>query len=264
MTRSIFHQASARAIVTELYRGRSETAVRFRFGMLAFDVAVIISFIVTTIVGLPTWLLVIDVIFAVVIAADLTARYLIKPSRKAYFLNIFNWADFIVVLSLTAPAVFGTFAFLRALRALRIMHSVHVLRDLRRSSRFFREHEEVIERSLNLLVFLFIVSAFVYALQSSVNPNITSYLDALYFTVSALTTTGFGDIVLIGDSGRWISILILGVGVGLFLRLAQSIFRPSKVHYKCQGCGLLMHEPDAVHCKHCGREVQIETKGETV
>jgi voltage-gated potassium channel len=264
MTNSIFHQASARAIVTDLYRGRSETAVRFRFGMLAFDVAVITSFIVTTIVGLPLWLLILDVVFAVVIAADLTARYVIKPSRKAYFLNIFNWADFIVVLSLTAPAVFGTFAFLRALRALRIMHSVHVLRDLRRSSRFFREHEEVIERSLNLLVFLFIVSAFVYALQSSVNPNITSYLDALYFTVSALTTTGFGDIVLIGDSGRWISILILGVGVGLFLRLAQSIFRPSKVHYKCQGCGLLMHEPDAVHCKHCGREVQIETKGETV
>jgi voltage-gated potassium channel len=263
MTTSKFDLTSARAIVTELYRGRSDAAVRFRFGMLAFDVAVIISFIVTTIVGLPQWLLVLDLVFAVVIAADLTARYLIKPSRKAYFLNIYNWTDFIVVLSLTAPAVFGTFAFLRALRALRIMHSVHVLRDLRRSSRFFREQEEVIERSLNLLVFIFIVSAFVYALQSSVNPGISSYVDALYFTVTALTTTGFGDIVLVGDSGRWISILILGVGVGLFLRLAQSIFRPNKVRYKCAGCGLMLHEPDAVHCKHCGREIQIETKGES-
>lgn len=263
MTKSIFHQASARAIVADLYRGQSETAVRFRFGMLAFDVAVITSFIVTTIVGLPKWLLVIDLIFAVVIAADLTARYVIKPSRKAYFLNVFNWADFIVVLSLTAPAVFGTFAFLRALRALRIMHSVQVLRDLRRSSRFFREQEEVIERSLNLFVFIFIVSAFVYALQSSVNPGITSYTDALYFTVTALTTTGFGDIVLVGDSGRWMSIVILGVGVGLFLRLAQSIFRPNKVRHKCQGCGLLLHESDAVHCKHCGREIQIESKGES-
>ena len=262
MAKSIFHQTSARAIIAELYRGSSETAVRFRFGMLAFDVAVIVSFIVTTIVGLPQWLLVLDVVFAVVIAADLTARYIIKPSRAAYFLDIFNWADFIVVLSLTAPAVFGTFAFLRALRALRIMHSVHVLRDLRRNSRLFREQEEVIQRSLNLLVFIFIVSAFVYALQSSVNPDITNYTDALYFTVTALTTTGFGDIVLIGDSGRWLSILILGIGVGLFLRLAQSIFRPNKIRYKCPGCGLLLHEPDAVHCKHCGREIQIETKGE--
>jgi voltage-gated potassium channel len=264
MAKSIFEQRSAQVIITELYRGRSEAAVRFRFGLLAFDVAVIVSFIVTTIVGLPQWLLILDVVFAVVIAADLTARYVIKPSRKAYFLDIFNWTDFIVVLSLTAPAVFGTFAFLRALRALRIMRSVHVLRDLRRSSRFFRQQEEVIERSLNLLVFIFIVSAFVFALQSSVNPGISNYTDALYFTVTALTTTGFGDIVLIGDSGRWLSILILGVGVGLFLRLAQSIFRPNKVRHKCPGCGLLLHEPDAVHCKHCGREIQIESKGEAV
>jgi voltage-gated potassium channel len=263
MAKSILKQTSARATVAELYRGRSKAAVRFRFGLLAFDVAVIVSFIATTIVGLPNWLLIMDLVFAVVIAADLTARYIIKPSRKAYFLDIFNWADFVVVLSLTAPAFFGTFAFLRALRALRLMRSVYVLRDLRRSSRFFRQQEEMIERLLSLVVFIFIVSAFVYELQSSVNPGISSYTDALYFTVSALTTTGFGDIVLIGDSGRWLSILILGVGVGLFLRLAQSIFRPNKIRYKCPGCGLLLHEPDAVHCKHCGREIQIETKGES-
>jgi voltage-gated potassium channel len=263
MAKSAFQQKSAQQVLAELYTGRSETAVRFRFGLLAFDLLVIASFIVTTIVGLPPWLMIMDLALAVIIAADLTARYIIKPSRKAYLLDIFNWTDFIVVLSLTAPAVFGTFAFLRALRALRIMRSVHVLRDLRRSSRFFRQQEEVIDRALNLMVFIFIVSAFVYALQSSVNPEIASYTDALYFTVSALTTTGFGDIVLIGDSGRWLSILILGVGVGLFLRLAQSIFRPNKVRYKCPGCGLMLHEPDAVHCKHCGREIKIETKGET-
>jgi voltage-gated potassium channel len=255
---------SARDFIAELYLGRSKRAVRFRFGLLAFDVAVLLSFIATTGVGLPFWLLVIDVVFALVIVADLTARYIIKPSRRAYLTDIFNWADLIVVLSLTAPAFFGTFAFLRALRALRLMRSVHVLRDLRRSSRFFRENEEVIQRALNLAVFIFIVSAFVFALQSSINPGISNYTDALYFTVTALTTTGFGDIVLIGDSGRWMSILILGVGVGLFLRLAQSIFRPTKVRCKCEGCGLLLHEPDAVHCKHCGREIKIETTGETI
>ena len=255
---------SARDFIAELYLGRSKRAVRFRFGLLAFDVAVLLSFIATTVVGLPFWLLVIDVVFALAIVADLTARYIIKPSRRAYFLDFFNWADLIIVLSLTAPAFFGTFTFLRALRALRLMRSVHVLRDLRRSSRLFRQQEEVIERGLNLVVFIFIVSAFVFALQSSVNPEIRNYTDALYFTVSALTTTGFGDIVLVDESGRWISILVLGAGVGLFLRLAQSIFRPNKVRYKCPGCGLLLHESDAVHCKHCGRELKIETEGETI
>jgi voltage-gated potassium channel len=263
MAKSVFQDKSAQEVVAELYTGRSKAAVRFRFSLLAFDIAVIASFIVTTIVGLPPWLVIVDMVFAAVIAADLAARYVIAPSRRKYFLDLFNWADFIVVLSLTAPAFFGTFAFLRALRALRIMRSVHVLRELRRSSRFFRQQEEVIERSLNLVVFIFIVSAFVYALQSSVNPEIASYTDALYFTVSALTTTGFGDIVLVGGSGRWLSIIILAVGVGLFLRLVQALFRPPKVHYKCPGCGLTLHEPDAIHCKHCGRELKIETEGET-
>lgn len=257
-------QKSARDVIAELYTGRSASAVRFRFGLFAFDLAVIASFIVTTVVGLPPWLLALDVVFAVLIAADLTARYAIAPSRRAYFLSPYNWVDVVVVLSLTAPAFFGTFAFLRALRAVRIMRSVHVLRELRRSSRFFRQQEEVIERAMNLIVFIFVVSAFVYALQSGPNNDIDSYTDALYFTVSSLTTTGYGDIVLVGADGRWLSIVILVIGVGLFLRLLQALFRPPKVRYKCQGCGLLLHEPDAIHCKHCGREVKIETEGETV
>jgi voltage-gated potassium channel len=251
-------------VLTRLYRGPGPVAVRFRFGLLAFDLAVIASFILTTVVGLPPWLVAIDMVFAAAIAADLTARYVIAPSRRAYFSDIFNWVDVIVVLSLVAPAFFGTFAFLRALRAVRIMRSVHVLRDLRRSSGFFRQHEEVIERVMNLIVFIFIVSALVYALQVGPNNEIGNYTDALYFTVSALTTTGFGDIVLVGEAGRWLSIIILLAGVGLFLRLVQVLFRPPKVDYKCQGCGLLAHDPDAIHCKHCGRELQIETKGEGI
>ena len=34
--------------------------------------------------------------------------------------------------------------------------------------------------------------------------SIAHYLDALYFTVTALTTTGFGDITLPGTTGRLI------------------------------------------------------------
>ena len=50
-------------------------------------------------------------------------------------------------------------------------------------------------------------------------------------------------------------------GVTLFLRLAQVLFRPNKVRYPCDDCGLLLHDPDAVHCKHCGAPVRIPTEG---
>jgi voltage-gated potassium channel len=95
-----------------------------------------------------------------------------------------------------------------------------------------------------------------------INPSIENYVDALYFTVATLTTTGFGDITLEGDSGRLLAIVIMVFGVALFLRLVQTIFRPQKVRYECPDCGLNRHEPDAVHCKHCGRVLHIETEGE--
>ena len=43
---------------------------------------------------------------------------------------------------------------------------------------------------VNLVVFIFIVTALVYRHQVGHNENIESYLDALYFTVGTLTTDG--------------------------------------------------------------------------
>jgi voltage-gated potassium channel len=52
-------------------------------------------------------------------------------------------------------------------------------------------------------------------------------------------------------------------GVSLFLRMAQILFRPTKVHFECPQCGLSRHEADAVHCKDCGHILRIPNKGET-
>ena len=64
-----------------------------------------------------------------------------------------------------------------------------------------------------------------------------------------------------GPGGRLLSILIMIIGVSLFLRLLQAIFRPTKVKCECPDCGLLLHDADAVHCKHCGRVMHIRDEG---
>lgn len=251
-----------RARLDELYHGSSKAGLRFRLILLVFDLIVIGSYVLTSMLGLPRGFPPLDLLLAVILLGDLTARWLISPSSRDFLLrNPFHWADMIVILSLIAPLVFGDFAFLRVLRALRILRSHRVLQELRKDSRFFKRNEEVVQRTVNLTVFIFIVSGMVDALQRDINPDIATWLDALYFTMAALTTTGFGDIVLVGASGRWLSIIILIVGVGLFLHLLQSVFQPPKVRQKCRNCGLLLHDPDAIHCKHCGTEINIETEG---
>ena len=251
-----------RTRLDQLYNGRSKAGLRFRLVLLAFDLVIIGSYVVTSILGLPRSFPPLDLMLAAILLADLSARWLISAGTRDFLVrNPFHWADMIVILSLIAPLIFGDFAFLRILRALRVVRSYRVLQELRQDSRFFERNEEVVQRAVNLGVFIFVVSGMVHALQKGINPGITTWLDALYFTMSALTTTGFGDIVLVGTSGRWLSIAILIVGVGLFLHLLQSVFQPPKVRQKCKSCGLLLHDPDAIHCKHCGAEMNIETEG---
>ena len=107
-----------------------------------------------------------------------------------------------------------------------------------------------------LLTFLFVVTGFVYTSFAG-RGGIDGYVAALYFTVTTLTTTGYGDITLPGTWGRVLSILIMVVGVTLFIRLAQAVIRPNKVRFPCPTCGLLRHDPDAVHCKACGTTLNI-------
>jgi len=250
--------------VRGLYNGVGAQARRFRYSLMAFDL-VTIAFIVATQPLTPTPLIfLIDALIGCVVLADVGARLWIAENRWRHLIRPVTLADIVVVFSLLlAPFLAGSLAFLRVLRLLRLLHSYQVLRDLRRENAFFRRNEDVIVSTINLVTFIFINTALVYTLQHKTNPALNSYLDALYFTVTTLTTTGFGDITLTGPSGRVLSVVIMVVGVALFLRLVQTVFRPRKVRYACQACGLSRHDLDAVHCKHCGVTLRIGTEGET-
>ena len=245
-----------------LYTGRSRRAELFRYALIVFDVCTIAFFIATIPMTPSTTIFLIDIVVGLLIFGDFMVRLWIAPSKIRMLRQIYTIADVFVILSLLLAPIFSqSFAFLRILRALRLLHSYHVLRDLRSETPFFRRNEEVILGSVNLGVFVFFVTSLVFVLQFGANPGIEDFISALYFTVSALTTTGFGDIVLTGTAGRLLAIVIMVVGVTLFLRLAQVIFRPRKVSYTCPSCGLNRHEEDAVHCKHCGEPLKIETEG---
>ena len=244
-----------------LYFGEDRRARRFRYGLIVFDVATIAVFLLSSVASEQWWMIPLDLVIGFLLTLDFAARLFAEPERRRYLLSFTTAADLVVIVSLLLPAFMENLAFLRIARALRLLRSYHLLRDLRADSIWFRQHEDVIQRTVNLGVFIFIVTSVVYVTQHLFNPQISNYVDALYFTITTLTTTGFGDITLQGPGGRLLAVVIMVVGVGLFLRLLQAIFRPSKVRFDCPDCGLLVHDVDAVHCKHCGRVLHIETEG---
>lgn len=252
---------SLRARLHHLYYGEAADACRFRYGVLAFDIATIAFVIGTSFLERSTLVGVLDVLIGLVLAGEFTARVASsrKPWREA--LRPVSLADIVAIASFLAPLAGEGFGFLRVLRTLRLMHSYRMLGMLRRDFAFFRRHEEAFLAALHLCVFIFVMTALVYETQHPHNPHIAHYADALYFTVTALTTTGFGDITLPGTTGRLISVVIMIAGVTLFLRLAQALFRPSKVRFTCPSCGLQRHDPDAIHCKACGEPLNIPDEG---
>lgn len=247
--------------IGSLYRDDTPQAHRFRYALLTFDLVTILFVILTSFFPRMSWIECVDAIFGVLILADFLIRIWLEADRGRFLLRVATWADLVAVLSFLAPVAGEGFGFLRIVRTLRLLHTYQLVSRLRQDFRFFREHQDVVLASINLGVFLFVMTGMIYASQVRINPEIRNYADALYFTVTTLTTTGFGDITLTGPWGRMLSVAVMIFGVTLFLRLLQVLFRPSKVRQECEVCGLVLHDSDAVHCKHCGEVLHIRTEG---
>lgn len=245
-----------------LYFGREEAAFRWRMTLLAIDLVLLAYFVVTTFIDQQPWVVYVDYVIGAYLLAEWGARLVISRERVTFLSQPLSVIDLAVALSMFAPVLTEELIFLRVLRALRLLRSYHVIAELRNRYPFFEHHQQVIFSATNLLVFIFVVSSAVFALQARANESINNYIDALYFTITTLTTTGFGDITLTGQTGRLLSVVIMIVGLALFLRLLQSVFRPPKVKFECPDCGLSRHDPDAIHCKHCGRMLHIRTEGQ--
>ncbi|MBL0374521.1 two pore domain potassium channel family protein [Rhizobium sp. KVB221] len=247
--------------IAALYEGKSALAHRFRYMLLCIDVLSVLFLVVSTFFLDQVWVKWVDVAFGIYMALDYLARFWIAGRKTSFVIHPLNITDLVATISFLAPLMGGGFSFLRSLRILRLLRSPRVQAKLGQDFPAFRQHQDIVLSAANLVIFLFVMTELVFVTQVGINPHVNNFLDAMYFTVTTLTTTGFGDITLIGELGRLLSILIMVFGVSLFLRLIQTMFRPSKVRYTCQQCGLFLHEADAVHCKHCGAVLNIPSDG---
>jgi voltage-gated potassium channel len=234
---------------------------RFRYALLAFDLLTILFIIATSFLprgDIVEWL---DVAFGIAILTDFSARLAISRTRLRELLHPATWADVAAIVSFLAPIIGEGAGFLRILRTIRLLHTYQLLKRLRQDSPWFRQREDAVFAVAHLSVFIFVMTGIVYETQRASNPAITNYADALYFTVTALTTTGFGDITLPGTTGRLISVVIMILGVTLFFNLARALLHPTKVRFRCPQCALLRHDIDAVHCKACGTVLNLPDEG---
>ncbi len=250
-----------RARLRALYHGSSVTAVRFRLAVLVIDLVIVAFFIGAPLLeerGLVFYI--IDYVIAAVLAADLLARALCYSDVKDWLKKPIVWVDLFILATLLFPAWLFNLGFLRVLRLWTLVNSDFFWRTVGRRYDDTRV-EDITKALVALITFVFVATGFVYTSFLGQAEGLSGYIDALYFTVTSLTTTGYGDILLPGPWGRIVSIVIMLAGVTLFVRLGQTLLRPHKVRFPCDRCGLQAHDPDAVHCKACGNLLCIPDEG---
>ena len=228
--------------------------------MLVLDLAIIAFFIAAPLLRDQPSFLWLDYTIAIFLAADTIARALASTDIGRWIRRPTVWVDVFILATLLFPYELANLGFLRILRLWSLSRSGFLWQPLER--RGLDSWREALQAMLNLATFLLVVTGFVYTFFFRNGTGIEGYVDALYFTVATVTTTGFGDIVLQGVWGKLTAIVTMIVGISLFVRLAQAIFRPNKVFYPCPRCALQRHDPDAVFCKACGHLLKIPEEGD--
>jgi voltage-gated potassium channel len=256
------HSHGWRAWLRHLYTARTPAARRFRYGLLALDLLSVAWIVVASFLPSRGVVVAVDVGLGLMLLAEFAARHWVRDHPLSSAARPLEVADLLAILTLVlSPLLEHMLGFLRVLRALRLFNSARLAASLREDWRLFRRNEDAMLAGAQLLVFMFVMTGTVYEARGLFKPQIENYGDALYVTITALTTTGFGDFTPTDTAGRLLAVFIMLAGVTLFLRLAQALFRPQKVRHPCHQCGLGRHDVDAVHCKACGALLNIPNKG---
>jgi len=252
-----------RSRVRALYFGHTQTAVRFQGVLLALDLLIIGFFIGSQFIAEQYWFWMVDAAIAVFLAVDLFARLFAFGTLRRWLKFPTTWVDLVVLATLLLPTVLHNWGFLRILRLWTVVHSERFWNVLARGKWDDTYVEDLARAIVTMFVFIFLAAGITQALFLGDHPKLNNFVDAIYYVVTSLTTTGYGDITIDTAAGRLFSVVLMIAGISLFFTIAQKVFAPQRKIVRCSGCGTDRHELDARFCRSCGGALTAPLRGMT-
>jgi voltage-gated potassium channel len=197
-------------------RNNDTTPNAFQMALLIFTLIVLGALTADTIGHLPQevstlirWL---DTMACAVFFMDFCVRFS-RAKSKTTFMK-WGWIDLLASI----PYLPG----LRYARLARVLRVIRLLRGVRSVQRvmqiLFRQKAQTGAASLVLMAFLLVAFSSVSILicEATGDGNIKSAEDAIWWSVSTLTTVGYGDRVPVTTEGRILAMALMIAGVGMF------------------------------------------------
>jgi voltage-gated potassium channel len=210
---------------------RSKPATEFVIGFLAI-VSIILIALESLVQLSPGWLItiyVIDLIICIIFAWDFIYR-LYHSEDKKRFLK-YNGYEILAIIPAIALYGIGTVpAISEGLRALRLIRVVRIIAVFARTTRFFKLSGRFIQRSrlislLAITLTIILIGAFAVLLAERNMPDarITNFPDALWWSISTITTVGYGDIVPGSEPGRIVGMVLMILGIAVMTTFIAQI-----------------------------------------
>lgn len=146
-------------------------------------------------------------------------RLIAAPKKWKYIFSFFGLIDLMSIL----PFYVRIGIDLRALRAVRIVRIFQILKLVRYSKAIQRFHRAFLLSKEEIALFfsitgilLFISAVGIYYFEHAAQPEkFASVFHSLWWAVITLTTVGYGDIYPITIGGRFFTVAVLMVGIGI-------------------------------------------------
>ena len=188
--------------------------------------------------------------------------YSTRESLK-YSTSFFGIVDLLAILPTYLSLAYAGAQSLLVIRALRLLRVFRVFK----LSRYLGEanvlSQAMIQSKDRIIVFLstitilsFITGAGMYLVEGPKN-GFTSIPQSVYWAITTLTSTGYGDTVPLTPIGKMLAILIMVMGYSLIIVptgiISNELMKIGDISTQaCLACSKEGHDYNAKHCKWCG------------
>lgn len=157
-----------------------------------------------------------DTAVCLVLLLDFVVRLYRSEDRRGFLK--WGWIDLVAAIPMIDALRLG-----RLVRVLRVIRLLRGLRSVHRVVTLIRQNKmEAGGASLALTAFVVVAfsSSAILILERQSGGNIKTAEDALWWSISTITTVGYGDVVPITTEGRILAMIVMVVGIGLFAGLS--------------------------------------------
>lgn len=188
----------------------------FQLVVLMLSILALTTAVLDTTLTLPheisTLLHDIDNVVCVVLLADFVVRFRKAPSKLAFMK--WGWVD--LLASVPAIEALRLGRLIRIIRVLRLLRGVRLIHRL--VSATFRNKLKGGFAAASLAVFLLLCFSSISILICEQDPhsNIKTAEDAIWWSMTTVTTVGYGDRYPVTSEGRLVAVILMLSGLGLF------------------------------------------------